>query len=370
MGLANPLAIMDVDILKHVLEERGEPAYRLSQAKRAFFVDALQGWDGVTVYPKPLREACQSSTAWNALIPVHVQESRHHETVKTLFACKDDKKIEAVLMCHEDERNTVCVSSQVGCAMACAFCATGSMKFGRNLTAEEMVEQVIHYVRWLKPKGQRVSNVVMMGMGEPFHNYDQVLKMLRVLNDQEGLNLGARRMSISTCGIVPGILRLAEEAFQVNLAISLHAGTDEVRSRIMPVNRAYPLTKLMEAVRVYIEKTNRKVMFEYLLLAGINDRPEDAEALAHLFGDDLRLVHVNLIKYHQTEAFQGTTREQRLAFLDRLHALGIPATHRITFGEDIDAACGQLAVKESRGQVMQGLSAVRAARAVTPHSSS
>lgn len=354
---------MDLDRLKSFLQERKEPAYRFAQAKRAFFIDAAEDWEQVTVYGKSLRQACAEQVPWNALKPMHVQESKESDTMKTLFTCQDEKKIEAVLMRHQDERNTVCVSSQVGCAMACAFCATGTMKFSRNLEVAEMVDQVMHYVRWLKPKNEVVSNIVMMGMGEPFHNYDNVLSFLHLLNDPEGLNLGARRMSISTCGIVPGILRLADERFQVNLAISLHAGTDEVRSKIMPVNKAYPLDKLMAAVRTYMEKTNRKVMFEYLLLKGINDRPQDAEALARLFGDDLRLVHVNLIKYHQTDAFQGTAREQRLDFLDRLHALGIPATHRITFGEDIDAACGQLAVKEAQGKVMQGLPAVRASRA-------
>lgn len=355
---------MDIERLKSFLQERGEPKYRLLQAKQAFYIDGVENWEGVTVYGKALREACAAAVPWQTIVPSHVQESKESDTVKTLFTCRDDKKIESVLMRHEDERNTVCVSSQIGCAMACAFCATGTMKFTRNLDVAEMVDQVMHYVRWLKPKGEHVSNIVMMGMGEPFHNYDNVLALLHALNDPEGLNIGARRMSISTCGIVPGILRLADEGFQVNLAISLHAGTDEVRSKIMPVNKVYPLDKLMSAVRVYMQKTNRKVMFEYLLLKGVNDRPEDAAALARLFGDDLRLVHVNLIKYHQTEAFQGTARDQRLDFLDRLHELGIPATHRITFGEDIDAACGQLAVKESQGKVMQGLSAVRASRDV------
>ena len=359
---------MNAELLRNVLHERKEPAYRLKQAKQAYFVGLAEGWDQVTVFGKELRDACSAAVPWSEVTPVTVQESKESETVKTLFNCFDDKKIESVLMRHEDERNTVCVSSQVGCAMGCAFCATGTMKFSRNLKAGEMIDQVMHYVRWLhaRGKGERVSNVVMMGMGEPFHNYDNVLSMLHTLNDADGLNIGARRMSISTCGIVPGILRLADEGFQVNLAISLHSGLDEVRSKIMPVNKVYPLPKLMEAVRTYMEKTNRKVMFEYLLLKGINDRPQDAIALARLFGNDKRLVHVNLIKYHQTEAFQPTNRESRLEFLDRLQDLGIPATHRITFGEDIDAACGQLAVKEAQGKVMQGITAVRASR--TPSS--
>lgn len=353
---------MHFDALKAFFAERKEPAYRLAQAKRAFYVELIGSWDEVSVFGKPLREACAAAVPWNALTPILVQESPDGRTVKTLFACADGKKIEAVLMRHEDERNTVCVSSQVGCAMACGFCATGTMGLKRNLTTDEIIEQVIHFGRWLKPKGERVNGIVLMGMGEPMHNYDNVLKALRQLNEPDGFNIGARHMSISTCGIVPGILKLADEDFQVNLAISLHSANDEVRSSIMPVNNAYPIAKLMDAVRTYMQKTNRKVMFEYLLLKGKNDRDEDAKSLAHLLGPDYRLVHVNLIKYHETEAFKGTLRDERMEFLEKLRALGVPATHRVTFGEDIDAACGQLAVKEEANRTMQGLEAVRASK--------
>jgi 23S rRNA (adenine2503-C2)-methyltransferase len=338
---------MHFDALKSFFAERKEPAYRLAQAKRAFYVELLGSWEEVSVFGKALREACAAAVPWNALTPVLVQESPDKRTVKTLFACADGKKIEAVLMRHEDERNTVCVSSQVGCAMACGFCATGTMGFSRNLTSDEIVEQVVHFARWLKPKGETINNVVLMGMGEPMHNYENVMKALHRLNEEDGMNIGARRMSISTCGIVPGILKLADEDFQVNLAISLHAATDALRSSLMPVNNAYPLAKLMEAVRTYMRKTNRKVLFEYVLLKGKNDRDEDAQALMDLLGPDFRLVHVNLIKYHETKAFHATLRDERMAFLDKLRALGVPASHRVTFGEDIDAACGQLAVKES-----------------------
>jgi 23S rRNA (adenine2503-C2)-methyltransferase len=350
---------MYFDQLAAFLAEHKQPAYRLAQIKRAFFVELRSSWEEVSVYAKPLREAAAAKISWNALVPLRVQESSDGGTVKTLFRCEDGKVIEAVLMCHQDERNTVCVSSQVGCAMACTFCATGTMGLKRNLTSEEIVEQVIHYARYLKPKGEVVTNVVLMGMGEPLHNYDNVMQALKTLNDKDGFNFGARRMSISTCGVVPGILKLADEPMQVNLAISLHAATDEGRSKIMPVNRAYPLAKLMQAVRTYMEKTNRKVMFEYLLLKGINDRPQDAQAIADLLGDDVRLVHVNVIKYHDTLSFQGTERPERVDFVDQLRALRIPATHRVTFGEDIDAACGQLAVNEAGEAVVQGTEAIK-----------
>lgn len=359
---------MNFHELAKLLEARKEPPYRLAQAKQAFYIQLLPGWEQVSVFSKPLREACAAAIPWDPFTVVRVQESQKGDTVKTLLACTDGQKIETVLMRHADERDTVCVSSQAGCAMACTFCATGTMGFKRNLSVEEIVGQVIHYARWLKERDRRVTNVVLMGMGEPFHNYDNVMQALYTLNDHDGFDLGARRMSISTCGIVPGILRLADEPLQVNLAISLHSAIDAKRSRIMPVNKAYPLPKLKQAILTYMEKTNRKVMFEYLLLKGINDTEEDARALAAWLGDDKRLFHVNLIKYHETEAFQGTARTERLSFLDRLHELGVPATHRITFGEDIDAACGQLAVNENKAGLMQGLQAVRANKVSHPSS--
>lgn len=355
---------MNLNKLSAWLVEHRQPAFRLGQVREAYFHTLASSWDEVTTFSKALRDEVSKDIPWNELTIVQTKENPTGDTVKTLFACQDGKKIETVLMRHEDERDTVCISSQVGCAMACSFCATGTMGLKRNLTAEEIVEQVVQVQRWLKPNMSQVSNVVFMGMGEPMHNYDEVMRSVKILNSPEGLHLGARRISISTCGIIPGILKLADEPYQVNLAISLHSAIDEVRSSIMPVNKAYPLAKLRAAIDIYTEKTNRKVMFEYLLLKGINDRQEDAEALAEWLGPDRRLFHVNLIKYHETEAFQGTAREDRIDFLDRLRALRIPATHRVTFGEDIDAACGQLAVQEaSSGETVQGKDAVRLSKA-------
>lgn len=352
---------MHLSRLKQFLSDRNEPNFRFEQIKRAFYVEHRGSWDEVSVLSKDLRAELAAVIPWDSLKVVRVQEGDEGETVKTLLACEDGKNIEAVLMRHQDERNTVCISSQVGCAMGCTFCATGTMGWIRNLTSDEIIEQVVHYARRLDATQDRVTNVVLMGMGEPLNNYDEVMAALRLLNDPKGFNLGARHMSISTCGVVPGILRMAKENFQINLAISLHSAIDEVRSKMMPVNKAYPLKKLMEAVRTYMEETNRKVMFEYLLLSGVNDRPEDARALKALFGNDVRLVHVNLIKYHNTQAFAGTSKDRRDDFLYELENLGIPATHRVTFGEDIDAACGQLAVNEEKsGAILQGQDAIRA----------
>lgn len=353
---------MNVDQLAETLKTLKQPAFRVAQAKRAFFVDLANGWESVTTFAKPLRDHLAVSVPWDALAVVRTRESQDGEAVKFLLATHDGKNIETVLMRHEDHRNTVCVSSQIGCAMACGFCATGTMGFARNLSAEEIVEQVVHVARWLKPKDGRVSNVVFMGMGEPMQNFDNVIKAIEIMNAEDGLSIGARHITISTCGVVPGIRRLAEVPYQVNLAISLHSGIDATRSRIMPVNRAYPLKDLMRAVDSYVEITNRKVFFEYLLLRGINDTDQEVEALAKLLEHNTRLFHVNLIKYHNTDAFEASPKDKRMSFMHKLQRLGIPVTHRISFGEDIEAACGQLAVNEMNGQVIEGAEAVKANR--------
>jgi 23S rRNA (adenine2503-C2)-methyltransferase len=360
---------MNLSALQTFLEERHQPAYRLKQATRAFYVELQDSWDSVTAWPAALREEAKVQVPWTVLTALVTQESKAGDTVKTLFTCADGAKIETVLMRHEDgDRNTVCISSQVGCPMACAFCATGTMGLKRQMTADEIAEQVVFYVRWLRKKEgnsdtpERTVNVVFMGMGEPMHNYDEVMKAVRIMNDKQGLNIGARHMSISTCGVVPGILKLAEEPEQVNLAVSLHSAIDATRSKIMPVNKAYPVIKLMRAVRAYVEATNRKVFFEYLMLKGINDSAEEAEALADVLQENPKLYHVNVIKYHDTDMFESTARDKRMEFIERLRNRGISVTHRRTFGEDIDAACGQLAVGEEQGKLVQGHAAIAANR--------
>lgn len=359
------MGVMNLALVREKLKEFGQPAYRFAQAERAFYVDLVNGWADVTPFPKDLRDQLEASIPWSSLTASQTVESSRGDTVKTLFTTADGKKIETVLMRHEGGRNTVCISSQVGCAMACAFCATGTMGFKRNLSADEMVDQVLHFSRWLKAKQAHVTNVVFMGMGEPMHNLDEVLKAVRIMNDQNGMCMGARHITISTCGIVPGIRRLAQEPLQINLAISLHSAVDATRGKIMPVNQAYPVKKLMEAVDEYANRTNRKVFFEYLLLQGVNDTQAEAEALVRLLGHNKRLYHVNLIKYHDTDLFTATQRQARVSFMRRLQRLGMPVTHRISFGEDIDAACGQLAVNDEKG-VVQGKTAIRANREVKP----
>ena len=364
---------MTTPALEHILS--GEPKYRLAQVREAKFRSLVSSWSEATALPPALREKLDREAPVSCLTLAGESVSSKGDTAKCAFKCADGQLIETVLMRHEGERNTVCVSSQAGCPMACAFCATGTMGLKRNLTSEEIVDQVLHFARKLKAEGDVVTNVVLMGMGEPFHNYDHVMEALRTLNDPKGLAFGVRRMSISTCGIVPGILKLADDPLRVNLAISLHAPNDALRSNLMPVNKAYPLAKLFAAIRTYIGKTNRKIMFEYLLIDGVNDTPEIAEELADLLcrenpdgtGRPTPLYHVNLIKYHTTEVlgsaaerfgltvdpktgkgtFPSSPVKRRSAFQQVLYDRGISVTHRITFGEDIDAACGQLANKSA-----------------------
>lgn len=335
---------MDIERARNILEERGEPAFRLKQLKTAVYRQLVSDWTDALTLPAALRQALSAGLPISSLAHMTETVSSKGDTTKSAFRLADGNVIETVLMRHRGGRNTVCVSSQAGCPMACTFCATGTMGLKRNLTAEEIVDQVLHFARILKGKGESVTNVVLMGMGEPMHNYDAVMSALRTLNDKDGFALGARRMSVSTCGIVSGILKLAQEPLQVNLAVSLHAPNDELRSRLMPVNRAYPLAKLMPAIEAYVAKTKAKVFFEYLLIEGLNDTPEIAEELAALLRHPL--YHVNLIKYHTTGAFVSSSKDSRMKFMEILKEKGLSVTHRITFGEDIDAACGQLANRQ------------------------
>ncbi len=334
---------MDVAKLKTALEGMGEKSYRFAQAKDAVCRQLISDWSEATALPPALREKLNAALPIIEMEVVRESEAERGDTRKAALKLADGNLIETVLMRHSKGRNTVCVSSQAGCPMACTFCATGTMGLKRNLTTSEIVGQVLHFSRQLAEKGERATNMVLMGMGEPMHNYDNVMAAIRILNDQKGLALGARHISISTCGIVAGINRMADEPLQVNLAVSLHAPNDELRTKLMPVNRAYPLGRLMPAIDAYIAKTGRKVMFEYLLIDGLNDTPEVIAELAVLLKKPL--YHLNLIKYHTTGAFVSSPRDRRTEILDYMKKAGVSVTHRITFGEDIDAACGQLANK-------------------------
>ena len=322
--------------LEEVLKK--EPPYRLKQIKRALFSDLTLNWDEVTTLPLKLKAEL------NQRCPIEIRaktvSSRSGQTVKAVIALEDGLEIESVLMRHKDRRNTVCVSSQVGCPLACTFCLTGQMGFKRNLSDFEIVEQVLFFARYLKKIEAKITNLVFMGMGEPFLNYENVLRAIKMLNDPEGFNFGARRISISTVGIVEGIRKLAQENLEVNLAISLHAPNDELRSKLMPINKKYPLKDILNAVDDYIGKTRRRVMFEYIMIKNINDSDLCADELAELLRR--KLCFVNLISYNPIGKFLASSPQKIERFKKILEKKGIAVTQRFRFGEDIKAACGQL----------------------------
>ncbi|MGZ3497628.1 MAG: 23S rRNA (adenine(2503)-C(2))-methyltransferase RlmN [Vulcanimicrobiaceae bacterium] len=318
-------------------------AFRLKQIYRAAAKELVDDVGDVTTLPKELRTAfVESGFSFNSVTPVVIQRSNDKQTSKGLFRLADGAEVEAVLMEHYGDRNTVCISSQAGCAFACTFCSTGQAGFTRQLEATEIFDQARYFARELAQRGKRITNIVFMGMGEPFHNYDAVMDAVALLNDAHGFNLGHRHITISTVGLVDKIDQFADEGVQVNLAISLHAPSDDVRDRIMPVNRRFNTAELLAACERYVAKTNRKVFFEYVMLQDINDRDEDAQELARIMAG--RLYHVNLIPYNTTPdgPYAGTQTERIWRFAGVLDAAGVPTTVRQNMGRDIAAACGQL----------------------------
>ena len=317
--------------------------YRLTQIYRAAAKELLPDANDVTTLPKELRaRLAESGFTFDSIAPVVVQRSNDQQTSKGLFRLADGAEVEAVLMEHFGDRNTVCISSQAGCAFACAFCSTGQAGFTRNLTADEIFDQARYFARELAAKGKRITNIVFMGMGEPFHNYDAVMDAVALLHDPHGLGLGHRHITISTVGLVDKIDRFADEHLQVNLAISLHAPNDQVRGAMMPVNRKFSIEEVMAACERYIAKTNRKIFFEYVMLQGVNDSDEHARELARLMVG--HLYHVNLIPYNTTPGatYAGTDQAQIWRFAGILEAAGVSVTVRQNMGRDIAAACGQL----------------------------
>ena len=285
---------MNLMKIAEVLEK--EPVFRLKQVKKAIFFDLIENWDEATTLPQNLRQQLSKNCPLQELKAEKILTSKDGETLKVLFRLKDGLKVESVLMRHIDGRRTVCVSSQVGCSIGCKFCATGQQGFKRNLSSSEIIDQVLFFARLLKKSKEKVTNVVFMGMGEPFLNYDNVLEAIKILNDKEGFNLGSRHISISTVGITEGIEKLAKEKLQVNLAISFHAPNNELRTKLIPINKKYPIEKVLSAVDDYIKKTKRRVMFEYLMIDGVNNSPKQAEELAELLKKPLYFI--NLISFN------------------------------------------------------------------------
>ena len=340
-------------------KELGLPAFRADQIVTGLYQNFAQSWQEITTLPANLRELLSERYGFSPLETIHRHDSSDG-VQKLLLGCADGERIETVLIPSKG-RVTQCISTQVGCDFRCAFCASGQLGCVRDLTAGEIVAQVMAACQLMRPSASeekpspdpgskmvlpRPSNIVVMGMGEPFDNYDNVLRALRIINDQKGLSIGARHITLSTCGVVPGIRRLSEEGIQFELSVSLHAPDDAIRSQLMPVNRRWPVAELLDTCRAYTEKTGRVVTFEYTLVDGLNDRPNHAEALIRL----LRHIpcKVNLIPLSPVEGADFKRPEDRvcLAFLDTLLKAKINTTLRKSRGRDVEAACGQLRLRK------------------------
>ncbi len=334
-----------------------QPAFRARQIYRQLYVNLATDFDAMTDLPAALRARLKDETRIGTLEQRREQVADDGETRKTLWGIGGDIVIESVLMRYPD-RATVCVSSQAGCGMGCVFCATGMMGLLRNVTSGQIVEQVLHFERRLRQgraagdtRVDHITNLVFMGMGEPFANYDRWWQAVERLHDPVGYNLGARNMTVSTVGLVPGIKRLAAERLPINLAVSLHAPNDELRTALMPVNKRYPLDMLLGSVRDYTETTHRRVSFEYVLLQGQNDTPEHAVELAERITG--MLCHVNLIPWNPVPGtpLERSHRRRVNAFQEELTRRGISCTVRIERGVEIAAACGQLAAQPASSNI-------------------
>ena len=329
----------------------GEKKFRATQVWEWLYTKRVASFSEMSNISKSLMTLLEENFSLNPLKQVIVQEAQDG-TVKYLFELPDKNMIETVLM-RQEYGLSVCVTTQVGCNIGCTFCASGLLKKQRDLTAGEIVAQIMWVQHYFDERGldERVSHVVVMGIGEPFDNYVNVMNFLRTINDDKGLAIGARHITVSTSGLVPKIREFADSGLQVNLAISLHAPNNEVRTLIMRINRSFPIEKLMAAIDEYIEKTNRRVTFEYIMLSQVNDRPEHAQQLADLLRNKKKLSYVNLIPYNpvsEHDQYSRSSKEAVLKFYDVLKTNGINCVIRKEHGTDIDAACGQLRSKQMK----------------------
>lgn len=320
------------------------PTYRVSQFNTAYYQDLIPTFDDLSTWPKELREQLKKELPYTTLTPVRQAVSARRDTVKVVFErISDKKRIETVLMRHRDGRNTVCVSCMIGCPVGCAFCATGKMGFFGNLTGREIVDQVLHVARLLKKEQQSVSNVVFMGMGEPLLNLKNVREAIAVLTDPEKMAMSIRRITVSTSGHTENLKKLLAAGFTGRLALSLHAPNQRLREKLMPIAKQFPLPELMDVLEEYAKKTNKRISFEYTLIDGVNDTKDHAEELARFMGH--RLTHVNLIPFNPVAGvpYKRSTPVAMQNFSALLTNRHIPHTVRVTMGDDIAAACGQLA---------------------------
>lgn len=348
---------LDLDELTALVKEAGQPAFRAKQVWSWLYQNFAADYSEMTNLPKALTEKLPQQVPLAPLELVVEKVAHDGQTRKALFRLADGAEIETVLMLYPD-RATVCVSTQAGCAMACNFCATGQLGLTRNLQPGEIIQQVLHFERFLARAEdekltlghKRVTNLVFMGMGEPLANYVNLWKAIRRFHDPQGLNLGARKMTVSTVGLPQMIKRFGQEDLPINLAISLHAANDTLRGSMMPINQRFPIEMLMEACRDYISQTNRRLSFEYTLVRGVNDSPAAARELGALLKG--MLCHVNLIPMNPIPGSgqQGSDPQRVRAFQTELDRYGIPNSLRVEKGRDIQAACGQLKVEQNQGK--------------------
>ena len=343
----NSIYSYSLEELTKIMLAMGQSAYRSKQIFSWLYKNRVKSFDEMNDISLSFREEHKKN--FDFFLPtIDVMEKSKDGTIKCLFKLRDGERVEGALM-HYVYGYSVCVSSQVGCNMSCAFCASGLLKKKRNLTPDEMLGQVLAFDEILRKDGNHVTHCVVMGTGEPFDNYDNVLSFIRILNSPFALDIGARHITVSTCGVVPSILRFGKEGLQVNLAISLHAPTNELRDKLMPINKAYPLEKLIPAIIQYGNDSNgRRVTFEYILIKGVNDSIEDAKKLERLIRPTF--CYVNLIPYNPVvkNGYERADDESVTLFHNYLLSKKVKSTIRKEFGSDIDAACGQLRAKYER----------------------
>ena len=353
-----PVYLLDLNSeeLKALVVSLGEKAYRAAQLEQWIYKKSAASFDEMSDLPQGFRDKLQEAAVLFTLVPLEDKKSSDGQTRKILFQLEDGQTLESTLMFYENttshrERRTVCISTQVGCPVGCLFCATGQQGFVRNLRPGEILEQVLYFIRMIKTTvitedrelaRKAITNVVLMGMGEPLANYDNVRRAVETLNSKHGLELGARQITLSTSGLVPQLRQLAEESLHLELAVSLHAATDGLRNRLMPINRKYPLAELIPACVYYLEKTGRRPTFEYALFEGVNDSPENARETAELLKGINCAVNIIVGNPTTSREFRSSSLAQAQLFQKHLFAGGIFNTIRVSKGTDIEAGCGQL----------------------------
>ncbi|KKR21135.1 MAG: YloN [Candidatus Moranbacteria bacterium GW2011_GWA2_39_41] len=339
---------MNLQKLETILQAQNQPKFRIQQIKKAIYQEGISSFSDISTLSKDLREVLEKEMPVLSFEVQQVLISKDGQSIKALLKLRDGNLIEAVLIAPKPGIWSACISCQVGCAMGCKFCATGKIGFKRNLTAEEITDQILFWIQHLKTTNHKLSTIVYMGMGEPFSNWEQVSQSLRDLTDPNLFGIGSRSISVSTSGIPEGIEKMAQEFPQVNLALSFHFGSNEKRSAAMPINRKNNLESLKVALQNYFAKTKRKVFLEYVMLAGVNDDSKDADNLIDFIRSigKLQLLHVNLIRYNSTDSqFKSSSKERTILFRDYLEKNRIEVTIRKSLGEEIQGACGQLAGK-------------------------